>query len=69
MLWEKIRRHDTDAAQQQALAAQLLGLVKGHVADLAGSPTASRVIQVHLTPGRRHLNCTGDPVTFLYLCL
>ena len=61
MIWEKIRRHDTDTAQQQVLAAQLLALVKGHVADLAGSPTASRVIQV----GILH---PGAPATLVVDC-
>lgn len=45
-LWEKLRRHDTKEAEKKQLAIQILALVKGHVVDLAASPTASRVIQV-----------------------
>ena len=73
MIWEKIRRHDTDTAQQQVLAAQLLALVKGHVADLAGSPTASRVIQVGTSTGPGTpstlvialVDCAGDAVDII----
>ena len=44
-LWEEARRHDVTPAKRSKLVAAILGKVQGHVAELAGSHSASRVIQ------------------------
>jgi len=45
VLWETLRRHDTTAKKRSELVRSILAKVKGRVPDLAGSHTASRVIQ------------------------
>lgn len=44
-LWEQLRRHDTSAARRSELVSAILAKINGRVADLAGSHTASRVVQ------------------------
>ena len=51
--WEEMRRLDLAPAKRKALVGQVLKKVEGKVAELAGSHTASRVIQAcvkHGTP-------------------
>ena len=43
--WELLRRHDTQPARRAQLVTAILKKVNGRVADLAGSHTASRVVQ------------------------
>lgn len=45
LLWEEARRHDATPDKRSKLVTAIMGKVKGHVAELAGSHAASRVIQ------------------------
>jgi len=45
VLWEEARRHDVAPAKRAKLVTAILAKVQGHVAELAGSHSASRVIQ------------------------
>lgn len=56
LLWEEARRHDVTAAKRSKLITAILGKVTGHMAELAGSHAASRVIQTcakYGTPAER----------------
>lgn len=44
-LWEQLRRQDTPKETRQQLVGQILRLIKGHMTNVAASPTASRIIQ------------------------
>ena len=44
-LWEELRRQDTEKEKRQQLVTQILQLIKHHIADVAASPKASRIIQ------------------------
>ncbi len=44
-LWEELRRHDLSAQKRSQLVRSVLERFKGRLAELAGSHTASRVIQ------------------------
>lgn len=44
-LWEELRQHDTAVDKRQELVSQIMALIKGHMANVAASPTASRIIQ------------------------
>ena len=53
LLWEEARRHDTTPEKRSKLVTAILAKVQGRVAELAGSHSASRVIQTcakHGTP-------------------
>ena len=55
-LWEELRRQDTEKDRRQHLVTQILHLIKGHIADVAASPKASRIIQScvkHGNPAQR----------------
>jgi pumilio family protein 6 len=52
-LWEEARRHDVGADKRSKLVSAILGKVQGRIAELAGSHSASRIIQTcakHGTP-------------------
>lgn len=49
--WEILRRHDTTAARRSELVSDILDKIKGRIADLAGSHTASRVVQACVKHG------------------
>lgn len=44
-LWEELRRQNTPKETRQQLVGQILNLIKGHMINVAASPTASRIIQ------------------------
>lgn len=44
-LWEEARRHDVTPEKRSKLVAAILAKCTGHIAELAGSHAASRVIQ------------------------
>ncbi|KAL4423682.1 hypothetical protein ABPG75_000983 [Micractinium tetrahymenae] len=55
-LWEEARRHDVTPDKRSKLVAAILAKCAGHIAELAGSHAASRVIQTcakHGTPAER----------------
>lgn len=55
-LWEELRQHETPAARRLELVTAILALIKGHMANVAASPTASRIIQScvkHGSPAHR----------------
>lgn len=45
-LWEELRRHDISDDKRRKLITAVLAKVQGHMAELAASHTAARVIQV-----------------------
>lgn len=49
--WEALRRHDTPAARRTELVQSLLRKLDGRLAELAASPTASRVVQALIKYG------------------
>lgn len=44
-LWEELRRHDLSAAKRAKLVTSILAKCQGRLAELAGSHSASRIIQ------------------------
>ncbi len=55
-LWEELRQQETPAARRLELVTSILGLIKGHMGNMAASPTASRIIQScvkHGSPAHR----------------
>lgn len=50
-LWETLRRHDTSAAKRSELVTAILKKIKGRVSGLAGSHTASRIVQACVKHG------------------
>lgn len=55
-LWETLRRHDTPAERQSELVSKIIKKIDGRVGELAGSHSASRVVQAcikHGTPEER----------------
>jgi pumilio homology domain family member 6 len=50
-LWEVLRRHDTTAQRRSELVSVILKKMKGHIAELAGNHTASRVVQACVKHG------------------
>lgn len=55
-LWEELRQHETPAARRLELVSSILALIKGHMVNVAASPTASRIIQScvkHGSPAHR----------------
>ena len=44
-LWEELRQKDAGEERRHELVRQILALIKGHMANIAASPTASRIIQ------------------------
>lgn len=57
-LWEELRRQDTPKEKREELVTQILKLIRGHIADVAASPKASRIIQScvkHGSPAHRAL--------------
>ena len=53
LLWEEARRQDITAEKRSKLVTAIMGKIQGRVAELAGSHSASRVIQTcakHGTP-------------------
>lgn len=55
-LWEELRQHETPPARRLELVSSILALIKGHMVNVAASPTASRIIQScvkHGSPAHR----------------
>ncbi|PRW61613.1 pumilio-like protein 24 [Chlorella sorokiniana] len=56
LLWEEARRQDITAEKRSKLVSAIMGKIQGRIAELAGSHSASRVIQTcakHGTPAER----------------
>lgn len=52
-LWEEARRHDTSVEKRAKLVSAILQKVEGRLAELAGSHSASRIIQTCAKYGSR----------------